>query len=265
MEILYFAVWCRPFHDYWQTPTDNKQCTTALNHLITNLVFNLTSDILIMSIPLPLLSRAQLEFKKKLLLIFPFSLGLFTMLCAILSKQKSFTQPYSSYWVYWYCREASTAMIVTNMPYSWALVRRIFKLRSFFGDSTAANMQGRQINGYSAGAVALSSGSRSRQTSKAGGAAGKFSLNRLKPRSGQHDGVKSYEGAHDGLRSADDKDIEVHTVAASSMTSSHGSEKRQSAVQPTQPSDMTLDRLYPLDDIEAGTRKVTRKQHDLDD
>lgn len=221
-----------------------------------------------MSIPLPLLLRAQLEFKKKLLLIFPFSLGLFTMLCAILSKQKSFSQPYSSYWVYWYCREASTAMIVTNMPYSWALIRRIFKLRSFFGDSTAANNQAAhagQLNGYSVGAVALSSGPGSRNASKADGSAGKFSLHRLKPRSGQHDGVKSYEGGHDGFRSADDKDIDVHTVAASITTSSDGSMKRQSAVQPTQPSDMTLDRLYPLDDIEAGTQKITRKHHDFDD
>lgn len=224
-----------------------------------------------MSIPLPLFIRAQLEFKKKLLLIFPFSLGLFTMLCAILSKQKSFTQPYSSAWVYWYCREASTAMIVTNMPYSWALIRRIFKLRSFFGDSTAANMQaghGGQLNGYSAGAVALSSGPRSRQTSKAGESAGKFSLHRLKrdgTQSGQHDNIKAYDGGHGGLRPAENKDIEAHTVAPSSTTSSDGSVKQQSAVQPIQPSDMTLDRLYPLDDIEAGTQKITRRHHGFEE
>ena len=34
-----------------------------------------------------------------------------------------------------YCRESSTAMIVANMPYAWALVRRTFKLESFFGHS----------------------------------------------------------------------------------------------------------------------------------
>ena len=135
MEILYFAVWCRPFHDYWQTPTDNTQCTTALHHLIVNLSFNLSSDLLILSIPLPLLIRTHIEWKRKLLLVFPFSLGFFTIACAILSKHLSFTQPFSGYWVYWYCRESSTAMIVTNMPYTWSLVRRIFKLKSFFGES----------------------------------------------------------------------------------------------------------------------------------
>ena len=135
MFILYFGVWCRPFHDYWAVPTDNVQCTTAINHLITNLVFNLSSDLMIMAIPLPLLLKQHLAWKKKLLMIFPFTLGFFSMICAILSKYSSFTNPFSVAWVYWYCREASTVMIVSNMPYTWALIRRIFKLRSFFGDS----------------------------------------------------------------------------------------------------------------------------------
>lgn len=135
MFILYFGVWCRPFHDYWAVPTDNVQCTTALNHLITNLVFNLSSDVMIMAIPLPLLMKQHLAVKKKLLMIFPFTLGFFSMICAILSKYSSFTDPFGVVWVYWYCREASTVMIVTNMPYAWALVRRLFKLRSFLGDS----------------------------------------------------------------------------------------------------------------------------------
>lgn len=25
MEILYFGVWCRPFHEYWAVPTDNSK------------------------------------------------------------------------------------------------------------------------------------------------------------------------------------------------------------------------------------------------
>lgn len=142
MEILYFGVWCRPFHDYWQTPTKNTECTTALHHLIVNLAFNLSSDILIMSIPLPLLLRAHLEWKRKVLLVFPFTLGLFTITCAILSKHLSFTQPFSAEWVYWYCRESSTAMIVTNTPYVWTLVRRVFNLKSFFSDSDNSQQGG---------------------------------------------------------------------------------------------------------------------------
>jgi hypothetical protein len=76
-----------------------------------------------------------MNLKRKLFLIIPFLMGVFTMLCAILSKHLSFTQPFSAKWVFWYCRKSSTAMIVTNMPYSWALIRRAFGLNSFFRGS----------------------------------------------------------------------------------------------------------------------------------
>ena len=150
MFILYFGVWCRPFSDYWKVPTNNTQCTTALNHLIDNLVFNLSSDVMIMAIPLPLLLRQRLAWKKKLLMVLPFSLGFFTMVCAILSKYSSFRDPYSVDWVYWYCREASTTMIVSNIPYAWGLLRKIFNLRSFLHDSNQDTIQdGQTIEGRS--------------------------------------------------------------------------------------------------------------------
>lgn len=268
MEILYFAVWCRPFSDYWKTPTDNAQCTTALHHLITNLVFNLTSDILILSIPLPLFIKAHLEFKRKILLVFPFSLGLFTMLCAILSKRLSFTHPYSSEWVYWYCREASTAMIVTNMPYSWALMRRIFKLRSFLGDSTSAQMQGgqpRELHGYSPGAMALDSHPRSRQASRTTGEHRKFSWPQLK--SHKKDSVTSTEQKATSARSwtntngdlAKGPELKGETSPFSSCNSSAGSAPKD---PPTATTDWTLDRLYPLDEEELGVSDVTQRRYE---
>jgi hypothetical protein len=76
-----------------------------------------------------------MDLKRKLLLIFPFLMGVFTMICAILSKHLSFTQPFSAMWVFWYCRESSTAVIVTNMPYSWPIIQKAFGLKSFFGDA----------------------------------------------------------------------------------------------------------------------------------
>jgi hypothetical protein len=57
------------------------------------------------------------------------------MICTILSKYYSFRQPFSPIWIYWYTREASTAMVVTNMTHIWTLVRRILGLRSFTGSS----------------------------------------------------------------------------------------------------------------------------------
>ncbi|EXJ92696.1 hypothetical protein A1O3_01248 [Capronia epimyces CBS 606.96] len=264
MEVLYFAVWCRPFHEYWAVPTDNQQCSTALHHLITNLVFNLTSDILIMSIPLPLFLKAHLEFKRKLLLVFPFSLGLFTMLCAILSKRLSFTQPYSSEWVFWYCREASTAMIVANMPYSWALIRRAFNLRSFLGDSTVDRMQGgqpRDLHGYSLGAVTLESHPTSRQASRASETTRRF-WHPTTPHKA-HDVTDKQSDMH--ARSwqrgsaAQEKEIDIEAHPAPSSNSSAASVPRPPQATST---DWTLDRLYPLDDDEIGLNDVTRRRYE---
>lgn len=267
MEIFYFAVWCRPFHDYWQTPTDNTQCTTALHHLIMNLVFNLTSDVLILSIPLPLFLTTHLEFKRKLLLVFPFSLGIFTMVCAILSKVASFKHPYSSEWVYWYCREASTAMIVSNMPYSWALIRRAFNLRSFFGDSSSDRMQEgrpRELQGTSAGAIPLGSQPRSRQVSQPDQASGNFSW--------KHSTLHKKHNIHNNPEEAatkpwdsgaaiKDKETDVEIAGISTSNSSVGSTQKPSQ-SPT--SDWTLDRLYPLDDDEEdiGKLDVTQRRYD---
>jgi hypothetical protein len=215
-----------------------------------NLVFNLTSDILIMSIPLPLLVKARLNLKKKILLVFPFTLGLFTMLCAILSKRLSFTHPYSSEWVYWYCREASTAMIVSNMPYSWALVRKVFNLRSFFGDSTTAHMQAgepRTLNGFSAGAVQLTSQTRSRQASQIEGGRGKLSFPRLKMSISKEEPADSW---------AVTKEIKVERTPTSSNTSSDGSAQKP---QHTTTTEWTLDRLYPLDDQDLADTSTDTK------
>ncbi len=269
MLILYFAVWCRPFSDYWETPTSNTQCTTALDHLITNLVFNLTSDILIMSIPLPLFVRAHLELKRKLLLIFPFSLGFFTVVCAILSKHLSFTNPYSAEWVYWYCREASTAMIVTNMPYSWALIRRIFKLKSFFGGPSQERMQGGQVEevqGHSLGSINLANQDRLREQSQATGPAGTENRKRSWPwhkSSLKKDLSTNTEApiAGEGRKQTCSKDVEkmanITASTASASESSAGSVRRPTAGTADS---AAVDKLYRLDLEEDDDQQLERAE-----
>jgi hypothetical protein len=248
MEILYFAVWCRPFSDYWKTPTPNVQCSTALHHLIVNLSFNLSSDLLIMSIPLPLLIKAHLGLRRKILLIFPFTLGMFTIICAILSKHLSFTQPFSGLWVYWYCREASTAMIVANMPYSWSLIRRAFKLKSFFGDSSdepVITLQG--ISHREASSVSTSVPAKTRSSLFFPGRKGGKN-------STSAPGEAGMSAWQDGAELSRDSKSAVNT--STEVSSSSGSQivKMQ---PPTDITTATLDKLYPLDDldIELGNEK----------
>lgn len=57
------------------------------------------------------------------------------ILCAILNKFYSFTQPFGSEWTFWYIRESSTALITASLPMTWTLFRHMFNLRSFMGSS----------------------------------------------------------------------------------------------------------------------------------
>ncbi|KAL3419887.1 hypothetical protein PVAG01_08386 [Phlyctema vagabunda] len=140
MEILYFGVWCKPFHNYWAVPTPNAQCSAAVHHLITNAVFNISSDIMMLMVPLPLLISSKLPRVNKIILCGLFSMGVFVILCAALNKYYSFASPFSPMWTYWYIREASTAVLVANMPMCWALVRRVFRVRSFiYASKTHSN------------------------------------------------------------------------------------------------------------------------------
>jgi hypothetical protein len=55
------------------------QCSAATNHLITNAVINITSDIMIILIPMPIFLKSQLPLKRKAVLIGVFALGAFTV------------------------------------------------------------------------------------------------------------------------------------------------------------------------------------------
>ncbi|KFA69197.1 hypothetical protein S40285_00015 [Stachybotrys chlorohalonatus IBT 40285] len=131
MEILWF-VWCRPFHYYWKVPPPDLNCSAETNHMITNAVFNISSDIMILFIPMPVFLQSQLPARKKIILCGVFGLGIFTIVAAILSKYYSLGSPYGTQWIFWYIREVSTAIITANLPLTWTLLQSLFGLSSFY-------------------------------------------------------------------------------------------------------------------------------------
>ncbi|CAF9919716.1 hypothetical protein IMSHALPRED_004708 [Imshaugia aleurites] len=108
------------------------QCASYYHHLINDAVWNITSDLLILSLPIPLLLKAQLPLKRKLVLFGIFSLGTLVILCAILNRYYNFTTGYGSLiYLNWYAGETSTAVIVANVPHLWPLISRVFRLGAF--------------------------------------------------------------------------------------------------------------------------------------
>lgn len=131
MEVLYLGVWCRPFNQYWAVPPASRQCSAATNHLITNAVFNISSDLIIICIPMPLLFKVRLPRKNKLILFAIFIIGAFTIVAAALNKYYSFTHPFGSEWTIWYLRESYTAILCANLPLTYPLIQRVFGLRNW--------------------------------------------------------------------------------------------------------------------------------------
>jgi hypothetical protein len=131
MQTLYFAVWCRPFSEYYTVPTSSTQCNTLIHHRITKAIFNISSDLIMLCIALQMLIRSSLPWKRKLVLCGIFSLGIFVIAAAALNSYYSFSDPYGGTWMFWYVRESSMAIIVANIPFTWTIIRELFEVGDF--------------------------------------------------------------------------------------------------------------------------------------
>lgn len=144
--LTYYAVYCRPFSQYWAMPVDNMQCATYQYYSITQAVFNISSDAVMFAIPIPLLIKAQLKRRRKVVLVGVMSLGLFTIIAAILNKYFNFASPLTTTYQIWYIREASTAIYVANLMCWWPLLRKLFGVKAFQYNSNRAQRPGNPDN-----------------------------------------------------------------------------------------------------------------------
>lgn len=126
---------CRPFHTYWQiNPTPDLNCTVYWTYIAVQMAFNVSSDIAMLFIPLPMVLGVKVPIKQKVILLGLFSLGLFVIAAALTTKIEYYISIYDINFVYWYFREASVAMYVANLPMIWPLLRETIPgLRTFLG------------------------------------------------------------------------------------------------------------------------------------
>lgn len=88
-------------------------------------------------IAIPLLLKVRVPLKQKLILLVIFGMGAFVIVAAILTKVYCLVPRLISYvYMNWYFREATVAILVTNIPLVWSLLRDVFPaLRSWSGGS----------------------------------------------------------------------------------------------------------------------------------
>jgi hypothetical protein len=134
------AFWtaCIPLRGYWSVPAISPQCTTLEHYAIVQASFNISSDLLIIAIPIPMVVSLVLPLKQKISLGLLFSMGSFVVrshsqpkmrppianpitqiVAAILTKIYNLSDVYSSTYMLWYTREASVAVYVANLPGIW--------------------------------------------------------------------------------------------------------------------------------------------------
>lgn len=77
-QIAFFTA-CTPFNGYWAVPVSNPQCTTLVHYAIVQATFNLSSDVLIIAIPIPMIISLSLPTKQKIGLGILFSMGTFVV------------------------------------------------------------------------------------------------------------------------------------------------------------------------------------------
>lgn len=171
--ITYYAVYCRPFEQYWAMPVENLQCATYQHYSITQAVFNLSSDAAMLVVPIPLLMKTQMKPIRRLILFCVMSLGIFTIIAAILNKYFNFASPYTTTYQIWYIREASTAIYVANIICWWPLLRKLFGLKAFQYNSKRdgrSDGQQKDSSGGSRAGVSNTYGSQSRPSFSLNGA-----------------------------------------------------------------------------------------------
>ncbi|KPM44195.1 hypothetical protein AK830_g2318 [Neonectria ditissima] len=123
---------CIPFEKQWQVePEPPNSCMPAITYIQTIYVMamNTLTDFYLMAIPLPMVWKARMPWRKKLVILVMFSGGFLEMAFGILRAvsilTKGNTDPAQS--GYWSVRESFVSFVLTNMPMVYPLVKRFIE------------------------------------------------------------------------------------------------------------------------------------------
>ncbi|RDW80251.1 hypothetical protein BP6252_04889 [Coleophoma cylindrospora] len=125
VTLAFYAGWCRPFSQYLVLVPEVEQCYTWIHYNTIQVIFNISSDIMILIIPMSVVITAKVPLERKIYLFGIFGLGIFVIIAAILQKYHVLSNPYQPVWVPWSIRELSTSMLVANLVLCRPLVQKI--------------------------------------------------------------------------------------------------------------------------------------------
>ncbi|WYZ39797.1 hypothetical protein EsH8_IV_000138 [Colletotrichum jinshuiense] len=120
---------CHPMKKNWQIhPDPGNLCQPAISkvNILVTVVLNVVTDLYLLSIPIPMLWESKLPLRKKLGLIVLFSGGVFVTVAGILRCVLIITNPVTGAQQAgsWAVRETFVAIVTSNIPMIFPLVRR---------------------------------------------------------------------------------------------------------------------------------------------
>ncbi|KAB5535367.1 hypothetical protein GE09DRAFT_359052 [Coniochaeta sp. 2T2.1] len=119
---------CRPFHNYWQiSPDPGNTCQAGISKPIIWVSFtaNVSTDIYLIAIPLPMLWQSSLKLIKKIASTIVLGAGIFVLVCAILKSVFVLVDPVhgAEQAGAWGTRETFVGVLTTNLPFIFPLLR----------------------------------------------------------------------------------------------------------------------------------------------
>lgn len=121
------------------------------DYAIVQGTFNISSDIFMLMVPLPLIITVSVPVKQKLVLLVIFSMGIFVIVAATLTKAEFFINIYSDDYMFWYTREASVAVYIANLPCIWPLLRELLPVLKSWTPGFISSSHYRRRRGTSTG------------------------------------------------------------------------------------------------------------------
>ncbi|OJJ00107.1 hypothetical protein ASPVEDRAFT_39496 [Aspergillus versicolor CBS 583.65] len=126
---------CVPVHEFWSTQTDHPGCNSRTAVWLVNAGLQITSDFVIVILPMPLLVKLRIPLRQRICLMLIFALGLFvcatsiarlySLVKLIQTKERDYSK-HNGLVAIWSFVEANVALVCASLPTFRQLILHIF-------------------------------------------------------------------------------------------------------------------------------------------
>ncbi|PSK40021.1 hypothetical protein B9Z65_7961 [Elsinoe australis] len=127
--VITISAGCRPYHLNWQVwpQPDTLKCTFRIQNIYVVSIFNIVTDVAILSIPVPLLWRLQVPKKQKIVVALFLMTGVVVIIAAVIRITVTLgSNPSTTTINAWGVRETIIGIICVNIPVLRPLFGRRF-------------------------------------------------------------------------------------------------------------------------------------------